>query len=178
MNGPNPQFLEAAAGRVRQIIASAVSLTGRSADDLDRLATAIAIRYSISIEAPTRQGVIDQLAETLSAEGYFVSKKVAWEKNGEFRKRMNLSHEAFRKVLASPVCPPVELHRGSGRKQILAINSNPVFEAFVVAIRGKKPTRAKTWKPKLTIAEGRPSRRKPTHLLKRARMAGPKRNYA
>jgi hypothetical protein len=180
MSGPNPQWLEAAAGRVRQVIASTVSLAGRSVEDLDRLAVAIAIHYSISIEAPTRQGVIDQLAEILGAEGYFVSKKVAWEKTGEFRKRMKLPHKAFQKILASPVCPHVELHRGRGRKQILAINSNPVFESFVLAIRGKTPKRTpgvKTWKPKNTIAEGRPSRRKPAHLLKRARMAGSKRNY-
>jgi hypothetical protein len=136
----------------------------------DAAAPTVQVRFRCEVVSTTREGVIEQLAEVLGREGYFVSKKVAWEKNGDFRRRMNLNHEAFRKILDSPVCPPVELHRGNGRKQILAINSNPVFEAFVVAIRGKTPA-PRTPKP-------RRSRRKPAHLLQRARMAGPKRNFA
>jgi hypothetical protein len=133
----------------------------------------VEVRHRCEVVATTRQGVIDQLVEVLSAEGYFVSKKVAWEKTGEFRKRMNLNHEALLHILESPVCPPVELHRGKGwegqKGRLLAISSNPVFEAFVVALRGKTPDRS--------APKPRPSRRKPAHLLKRARMHGSKRNY-
>lgn len=145
----------------------------------------VEVRHRCEVVATTREGVVEQLVAILGAEGYFVSKKITWEKTGEFRKRLNLNHEALVHILESPVCPPVELHRGKGRQgakgQLLAISSNPVFEAFVLALRGKTPKRipgVKTWKPKTTIAEGRPSRRKPAHLLKRARMRGPKRNYA
>lgn len=137
-------------------------------------APAVQVRFRCEVVSTTREGVLDQLAEILGGEGYFVSKKVTWEKTGEFRKRLNLNHEALVNVLESPVCPPVELHRGKGREgakgQLLAISSNPVFEAFVVALRGKTPDR-KPPKP-------RRSRKKPEHLLQRARMAGPKRNYA
>ena len=138
------------------------------------------VRFRVEFIAPTRDGLIEQLANFMGEEGYFVSKKVEWEKIGSFRKRMKLAHEALHKILASPQCPPVELHRGSARKQLLAINSNPVFEAFVVALRGKKPERAKGVRKKRrspTIADGRPSRRKPENQLQRRRMAGPKRNY-
>jgi hypothetical protein len=169
MNEPNPQWQTAAIGRVRKEIAPALTFAGRSAEEIDKVAAAIAIRYSLTIEAPTREGVIEQLVEILNAEGYFISKKVVWEKVGEFRKRLGLAHEAFHKILRSPICPPVELHRAGGRKQILAVCSNPVFEGFCLTIKGKKPDRPK-WKRK--------SRAKPAHLLKRARMAGPKRNYA
>lgn len=140
------------------------------------------VRFRCEVVSTTREGVIDQLAEILGGEGYFVSKKVAWEKTGEFRKRMNLAHEALQRILASPVCPLVELHRGRGQKgrqgQLLAINSNPVFEAFVVAARGKKPERTKKPRSPRTVAEGRPSRRKPANQLQRSRMRGPKRDYA
>lgn len=139
------------------------------------------VRFRVEFVAPTRDGLIEQLAEFMRAEGYFVSKKIAWEKTGEFRKRVNLGHDALQRILASPVCPPVELHRGRGREgvqgQLLAINSNPVFEAFVVALRGKKPEREKKPRRTPTVAEGRPSRRKPAQLLQRARMNGNKRSY-
>jgi hypothetical protein len=36
----------------------------------------------------------------------------------------------FHRLLKHPACPPVELLRGSGMKQVLAINPNPVFEVF------------------------------------------------
>jgi hypothetical protein len=151
----------------------------------DAAAPAIHVRFRCEVVSTTREGVLDQLTEILGHEGYFVSKKITWEKTGEFRKRMNLNHEALVNALESPVCPPVELHRGKGREgakgQLLAISSNPVFEAFVVALRGKTPTRAPAGhaKPRRTpsVAEGRPSRRKPADKLQRARMRGPKRNY-
>src|SRR5207253_6423529 len=87
----------------------------------------VEVRHRCEVVATTRQGVIDQLVEVLSAEGYFVSKAVKWEKTCEFRKRMRLAHDALQRILASPVCPPVELHRGRGQKgrklgPILAIN--------------------------------------------------------
>lgn len=139
----------------------------------DAAAPAVQVRFRCEVVSTTRQGVVDQFVAVLEAEGYFVSKKVAWEKTGDFRKRMKLAHDALQRILASPVCPPVELHRGRGQKgrqgQLLAINSNPVFEAFVAAARGKSPDRP-PWKRK--------SRAKAAHLLQRARMRGPKRNYA
>src|SRR5437588_8399415 len=136
MSDPNPQWQEAAIERVRKVIAPALILEGRSAEEIDRLAAAIAIRHSITIEAATRQGVIDQIAEILGAEGYFVSKKVAWEKVGAFLRRLDLDHRKFHQLLKHPSCPPVELMHGSGRKQILALNPNPVFEAFCLAVKG------------------------------------------
>jgi hypothetical protein len=144
---------------------------------------AVEVRHRCEVVATTRQGVVEQLVAILEAEGFFVSKKTAWEKTTDFRKRLNnLSHEALHRALNHPACPPVELHRArAGKGQLLAINSNPVFEAFLVALRGKTPARVpgvRTWEPKTTLAQGRPSRRKPAHLLKRARMKGPKRNYA
>jgi hypothetical protein len=142
------------------------------------------VRFRVEFVASTRDGLIEQLAEFMGAEGYFVSKKIAWEKTGDFRKRMNLAVEGLQRILASPLCPPVELHRGRGcnghQGKLLAINSNPLFEAFVVALRGTTPKRVKgVRKPRgpKTIAEGRPSRRKPASELRRARMHGPKRNY-
>jgi hypothetical protein len=45
----------------------------------------------------------------------------------------------FHKILAHPSCPPVELFLGSGRKQVLAINPNPLFESFARAVKGKSP---------------------------------------
>ncbi len=146
----------------------------------DATQPAVQVRFRCEVIATTREGVIDQLTEILGREGYFVSKKVAWEKTTDFRKRLDdLSHEALHRALNHPSCPDVELHRARGGSgQLLAINSNPVFEAFVVALRGKTPSpRVRTWKPKTTIAEGRPSRRKPADKLQRARMRGPKRNY-
>lgn len=105
----------------------------------------VEVRHRCEVVATTRAGVVAQLVAILEAEGFFVSKKVKWEKTGEFRKRINLAHDALQRILASPLCPPVELHRGRGPKgrqgQLLAINSNPVFEAFVLALRGKTPDR-------------------------------------
>lgn len=121
---------------------------------------AVQVRFRCEVVSTTREGVIDQLSEILGREGYLVSKKVAWEKIGAFRKRMNLAHDALHRILASRNCPPVELERGNARKQLLAINSNPIFEAFVVALRGKKPARP---------PYKRKSRAKPAHLLQRAR---------
>jgi hypothetical protein len=139
---------------------------------------AVEVRHRCEVVATTRQGVIDQLIEVLNVEGYFVSKKVQWEKTSAFRKRLDgMCHEALHRALRHPACPPVELHRARGGSgQLLAINSNPVFEAFILALRGKKQER-KPPSPR-TIAEGRPSRRKPANQLQRSRMRGPKRNYA
>jgi len=142
-------------------------------------------RFRCEVVSTTKEGLLDQFAEMMRAEGFFVAKAQEWEKTGEFRRRMNLAHDALQRILASPLCPPVDLHRGRGRKgvqgQLLAISSNPAFEAFVVALRGKTPKRVKgVRKPRRTptIAEGRPSRRKPASELQRARMHGAKRNYA
>lgn len=137
-------------------------------------APAVQVRFRCEVVSTTREGVLDQFAEILGREGYFVSKKVVWEKTVDFRKRVGLAHDALHRILKLPVCPPVEVHRArNGKGPLLAINSNPVFEAFVAAAKGKTPDRIGPH-PKYK----RPSRRKPARLLKRARMAGPKRNYA
>lgn len=139
----------------------------------DASAPAVQVRFRCEVVATTREGVIEQLAEILGVEGYYVSKKVAWEKVGAYRKRIGLGHRMFHHLLKHPACPPVELLHGSGRKQVLALNPNPVFEAFVVAVKGKRPAprdpNAPPRRKHKTIAEGRPSRRKPDHLLKRPR---------
>jgi hypothetical protein len=142
------------------------------------------VRFRCEVVSTTKEGLLDQFAEMMRAEGFFVAKAQEWEKTGEFRKRMNLAHDALQRILASPLCPPVDLHRGRGRNgvqgQLLAISSNPAFEAFVVALQGKTPKRVKGVKTKRrtpTIAEGRPSRRKPENQLQRRRMNGAKRSY-
>jgi hypothetical protein len=134
------------------------------------------VRFRLEFIAPTKEGLIEQLAAFMEGEGFLVSRKVAWEKTGDFRKRKELAHDALQRILTSPLCPPVELHRGRGREgikgQLLAINSNPVFEAFVDALRGATPKRVRgVRKPRKTpsVLEGRPSRRKPDSELLRAR---------
>jgi hypothetical protein len=87
-----------------------------------------------------------------------------WEKTQDFIKRLKISGAHFRRCIEHPHRPNLLVFPSTDRVQELLSNAD--FEAFVLRNKNRPPS---TWK--------RASRKKPAHLLKRARMAGPKRNY-
>lgn len=156
------------AAQIRQVIAPAISFAGRSAAELDALATRLATRYGVEIQAATREGVVEQLAEILRTEGFFVSPSKSWEKLGDFLRRMAMSYDALYRILKAPLCPAVDLHRANGGKgRINAISANEIFESFCRA----------SCAPHKREKKSRPSRAKPEDQLQRRRMNGPRRSY-
>ncbi len=140
---------------------SAIHQTGWPADR-----PSVEVRFRCEVVAVKRAELIEQLAEILREEGFFVAPAQKWEKKIALLSRLQLQHEAFDRIVAHPSCPPVDIDRANGgRGRVVAVSSNPLFEAFVDAHRGRKyPPRQP-----LTIAEGRPSRAKPDAELKRNR---------
>lgn len=133
-----------------------------------------AVRISLSIDAPNEKALFDWAVKHLEERGYSVRPpNEKWETGSDFCRRLRIHSQTFKRAADHPQRPNVIIFCGqSGR--ILELLSNPDFDAFV--LRYKNRPKAKPYPT--TIAEGRPSRRKPAHLLQRRRMNGDKRSFA
>jgi hypothetical protein len=131
-----------------------------------------AVRVSLAIDAPNDAALLEWAIKHAEQHGYSVRPpNEKWENVTDYCKRLGVHSQTLKRAIEHPKRPNVIFFQGeSGR--LLELASNADFDAFVLRYKNRLKSLAKR-----TIAEGRPSRRKPASELQRARMAGPKRSY-
>jgi hypothetical protein len=139
------------------------------------MSEAIEFRTLLQVGGVAHEKALTEFAiRHLTERGYNVSNPAEkWETPGELIKRLGICYETFYRGLNREGRPNVMVRRTAGAQsrtgtgRIRDICSNAAFDEFL--LRGRNRPKS-TWKRK--------SRKKPAHLLKRARMNGPTRSYA
>lgn len=94
-----------------------------------------AFRVTLDVSADSETVIERYCVQFLKDRGFNVTAPhTAWESVGDFKKRLGISYGTVaNKVRPTASRPNVQIQRGPLNRQIVAILSNPDFDAYCVA---------------------------------------------
>lgn len=93
------------------------------------------VRVTLDVTSQSEEVLEKYCVTFLTERGFNVTRPhTKWESVGDFKDRLGISYGTVaKKVRDTPRRPNVVIQRGEKSKQIVAILSNPAFDAYCVA---------------------------------------------